>query len=182
MKNLARVGFLATFLVAAAPPGVVASEAPCGTLEGLHARPDCESFAEGTGAAPARCRPPRGEPPASRRSRAPVGSSVEGRAHEPRPGLPARALAAPPEGVARFTGSPVSLDVKDAELGEIVRTLTAGRGLSVVAPPGLAGSVTATLRDVPWDQALDLVLAGNGWGYVREGTVIRIVQRDDPGR
>ena len=82
MKNLARVGFLATFLVAAAPPGVVASEAPCGTLEGLHARPDCESFAEGTGAAPARCRPPRGEPPASRRSRAPVGSSVEGRAHE----------------------------------------------------------------------------------------------------
>jgi type II secretory pathway component HofQ len=42
--------------------------------------------------------------------------------------------------------------------------------------------VTATLRDVPWDQALDLVLAGNGWGFVREGTVIRIVRRDDPAR
>lgn len=56
------------------------------------------------------------------------------------------------------------------------------RGLSVVAPPGLEGTVTATLRDVPWDQALDLVLAGNGWGFVREGTVIRIVRRDDPAR
>ena len=94
----------------------------------------------------------------------------------------ARSLAATPEGAARFVGSPVSLDVKDADLGEVVRSLTAGRGLSVVAPPGLAGSVTATLRDVPWDQALDLVLAGNGWGYVREGKVIRIVRRDDPAR
>ena len=94
----------------------------------------------------------------------------------------ARALEAPPEGAARFTGSPVSLDVKDADLGEVVRTLAAGRGLSVVAPPGLSGTVTATLRDVPWDQALDLVLAGNGWGFVRDGTVIRIVRRDDPAR
>ncbi|MBK9088333.1 MAG: secretin and TonB N-terminal domain-containing protein [Holophagales bacterium] len=91
-------------------------------------------------------------------------------------------LAAPPQGAARFTGSPVRLDVKDADLGEVVRTLTAGRGLSVVSPPGLAGTVTATLRDVPWDQALDLVLAGNGWRFVREGTVIRIVRRDDTSR
>ncbi len=104
-----------------------------------------------------------------------------GDAPSPAPGAP-RPLAAPPEGAARFTGSPVSLDVKDAELGEVVRTLTAGRGLSVVAPPGLKGAVTATLREVPWDQALDLVLAGNGWGFVREGTVIRIVRRGDPGR
>ncbi|MBK9965910.1 MAG: secretin and TonB N-terminal domain-containing protein [Holophagales bacterium] len=92
------------------------------------------------------------------------------------------ALAAPPGGASRFTGNPVSLDVKDADLAELVRSLTAGRGLSVVAPPGLSGTVTATLRDVPWDQALELALAGNGWGYVREGTVIRIVRRSDPGR
>jgi enterochelin esterase family protein len=94
----------------------------------------------------------------------------------------ARTLVAPPEGASRFTGEPVSLDVKDADLAEVVRSLTAGRGLSVVAPPGLSGTVTATLRDVPWDQALDLALAGNGWGFVREGTVIRIVRQGDPGR
>ncbi|MBK6406625.1 MAG: secretin and TonB N-terminal domain-containing protein [Holophagales bacterium] len=69
---------------------------------------------------------------------------------------------------------------KDADLAGVVRSLTAGRGLSVVAPPGLAGTVTATLRDVPWDQALDLVLAGNGWTYVRDGTAIRIVRRGNP--
>ena len=51
----------------------------------------------------------------------------------------ARALEAPPDGAARFTGPPVSLDVKDADLGEVVRSLTAGRGLSVVAPPDLRG-------------------------------------------
>jgi type II secretory pathway component HofQ len=93
-----------------------------------------------------------------------------------------RPLEAPPEGAARFTGTPVSLDVKDADLVEVVRTLTAGRGLSVVAPPDLKGTVTATLRDVPWDQALDLALAGNGWAFVREGRVIRIVRRGDPDR
>lgn len=91
-----------------------------------------------------------------------------------------RALAAPPEGASRFTGAPVSLDVKDADLGEVVRTLTSGRGLSVVSPPDFRGTVTASLRDVPWDQALDLVLAGNGWAFVREGTVVRIFRRS-PG-
>lgn len=94
----------------------------------------------------------------------------------------ARRLAAPPHGAARFGGAPVSLDEKDADLADVVRMLTAGRGLSVVAPPDFRGTVTATLRDVPWDQALDLVLAGNGWRFVREGTVIRIVRRGDPDR
>ena len=98
------------------------------------------------------------------------------------PSTAPRALAAPPAGAERFTGAPVSLDVKDAELADVVRSLTAGRGLSVVAPPGLRGTDTATLRDVPWDQALDLVLAGNGWGFDREGTVVRIVRRDVPDR
>jgi len=98
------------------------------------------------------------------------------------PAPEARPLAAPPSGAARFTGEPVSLDVKDAELDDVVRRLTEGRGLSVVAPPSFRGTVTASLRDVPWDQALDLVLAGNGWAFVREGSVVRIVRRDDPDR
>jgi enterochelin esterase family protein len=98
------------------------------------------------------------------------------------PKVAPRPLEAPPEGAARFSGAPVNLDVKDADLGDVVRTLTAGRGISVVAPPDFRGTATATLREVPWDQALDLVLAGNGWRFVREGTVIRIVRRDDPAR
>lgn len=100
----------------------------------------------------------------------------------PAPASEARPLAGPPSGAARFSGEPVSLDVKDADLTDVVRTLTDGRGLSVVAPPSFRGTVTASLRDVPWDRALDLVLAGNGWAFLREGTVVRIVRRDDPDR
>ena len=87
---------------------------------------------------------------------------------------------APPGRAERFSGLPVTLDVKDADLGWVVRTLTAERGLSVVWPPALAGTVTATLRAVPWDEALHLVLASNGWDFVREGKVVRIVRRDAP--
>jgi len=99
---------------------------------------------------------------------------------EPAPS--ARPLAAPPSGAARFTGETVTLDVKDADLGDVIRRLTEGLGLSVVAPPSFRGTVTASLRDVPWDQALDLVLAGNGWAFLREGAVLRVVRRDDPDR
>lgn len=98
----------------------------------------------------------------------------------PAPGAAPRPLGAAPGGAALFSGEPVTLDVKDADLAEVVRTLTAGRSLSVVGPPGLAGTVTATLRDVPWDEALDLVLASNGWDVVREGKVLRIVRRGTP--
>ena len=74
----------------------------------------------------------------------------------------------------------VSLDVKDADLAGVVATLVSGRGLSVVAPPGLSGSVTATLHDVPWDEALRVVLASNGWDVAREGNVLRLFRRGEP--
>lgn len=88
-------------------------------------------------------------------------------------------LPGPPEGAERRSGAPVSLDVKDADLAEVVRGLVVGRGLSLVLPAGLRGTVTATLRDVPWEQALDLVLSGNGYAFVRDGTVVRVLSREE---
>lgn len=73
----------------------------------------------------------------------------------------------------------VSLDVKDADLGEVVRGLVEGRGVSLLTPADLGGTVTATVTDVPWEQVLDLVLAGNGYAFVREGKVIRVLRRED---
>lgn len=73
----------------------------------------------------------------------------------------------------------VSLDVKDADLGEVLRGLVEGRGVSLVTPPDLKGTVTATVTDVPWEQVLDLVLAGNGYAFVREGKVVRVLRRED---
>jgi len=43
-----------------------------------------------------------------------------------------------------------------------------------VVYPGVRGAVTVSLKDVPWDQALDLILRSNGLGYLREGRVLRV--------
>ncbi len=88
-------------------------------------------------------------------------------------------LPGPPAGAERFSGAPVALDVKDADVHDVIRQVTQGRGFSVVTPPDLKGTVTATLRDVPWDQALDLVLSPLGYGFVVEGKVLRVARREE---
>ncbi len=73
-----------------------------------------------------------------------------------------------------FTGHPVSLDFQDADLRAVLRTFSEISGLNLVIDPTVSGSVDVTLRDVPWDQALDLILRANKLGYVIDGTVVRI--------
>jgi type II secretory pathway component HofQ len=87
-----------------------------------------------------------------------------------KPGHAARAAAAP----SRWTGEPVSLDLKDADLRDVLHTFAELTGLNVVVDPEVHGSVTVRLHDVPWDQALDLIVASNGFGYVFEGNVMRV--------
>jgi type IV pilus assembly protein PilQ len=43
-----------------------------------------------------------------------------------------------------------------------------------VIDPDVRGSVTVRLENVPWDQALDVILKVNGLGYVLEGNIVRI--------
>src|SRR5439155_1241401 len=52
-------------------------------------------------------------------------------------------------------------------------------GLNIVVNPGVSGKVTLKLNEVPWDQALDLILKANGLGYTLEGNVIRIARLAD---
>jgi type IV pilus secretin PilQ/predicted competence protein len=77
-------------------------------------------------------------------------------------------------GDQRFTGHPISLDFKDGDLQDIFRLFADISGLNIVVNPGVAGKVTLKLNEVPWDQALDLILKANGLGYTLEGNVIRI--------
>jgi type IV pilus assembly protein PilQ len=51
--------------------------------------------------------------------------------------------------------------------------------MNVVVNPGVSGKVTLKLNEVPWDQALDLILKANGLGYTVEGNVIRIAKLSD---
>lgn len=68
----------------------------------------------------------------------------------------------------------VTLDVKDADLVEVLQALTKARVPNLVVDPEVRGSVTATFADVPWDQALEAVLRGRGYGTRREGNVLRV--------
>jgi type IV pilus assembly protein PilQ len=73
-----------------------------------------------------------------------------------------------------YTGEPISLNLKDADIKDVLRTFAQLTGLNIAIDPGVTGSVTVDFVDVPWDQALDIILRQNGLSYVLEGNVMRI--------
>lgn len=73
-----------------------------------------------------------------------------------------------------FNGEPLSLNLKDADIKDVLRTFAELTGLNIAIDPGVQGSVTVDFVDVPWDQALDLILRQNGLTWTLEGNVMRI--------
>jgi type IV pilus assembly protein PilQ len=78
------------------------------------------------------------------------------------------------ESQSQFTGEPISLDLKDADIKDVFRTISQLTQLNIVVDPEVRGTVTVQLENVPWDQALDLILKQNGLGYVLENNIMRI--------
>ena len=76
----------------------------------------------------------------------------------------------------QFTGEPISLELKDADIKDVLRTFAKITGLNVVVDPEVSGSVTVQLENVPWDQALDIILRINGLDYVVENNVLRVAK------
>jgi type IV pilus secretin PilQ/predicted competence protein len=74
----------------------------------------------------------------------------------------------------QYFGEPISLDLKDADVREVLRSFAKISGLNVVVQPGVRGTVTVSLDSVPWDQALEIILKTNGLGYELEGNIMRI--------
>jgi type IV pilus assembly protein PilQ len=79
-----------------------------------------------------------------------------------------------PQSPQRYTGHPVSLDFSGADLRSVLRTFAEISGLNIVIDPTIQGTVDVSLRDVPWDQALDIILRANRLGYSVDGTIVRI--------
>lgn len=77
-----------------------------------------------------------------------------------------------------YTGEPISLNLKDADIKDVLRTFAQLTGLNIAVDPDVGGSVTVDFIDVPWDQALDLILRQNGLTYVLEGNVMRVGKID----
>ncbi len=76
----------------------------------------------------------------------------------------------------RFTGEPLSLELKDADVKDVLKTFAGLTGLNIVVDPEVSGSVTVNLTNVPWDQALDIILKINGLDYVVENNVLRVAR------
>jgi type IV pilus assembly protein PilQ len=89
-----------------------------------------------------------------------------------------RAAQAPAPAGQRYTGEPISVNLKDVDLKDFFRLVHEISGLNIVLDPNVKGSLTLVLDDVPWDQALDIVLQNNGLDRRLEGNVLRIATRD----
>src|SRR5713226_9151297 len=91
------------------------------------------------------------------------------------PAQQAPAEAAPAAG--RYTGEPISVNLKDVDLKDFFRLIHEISGLNVVLDPAVKGSLTIVLDEVPWDQALDIVLQNNSLDKQLSGNVLRIATR-----
>ena len=85
------------------------------------------------------------------------------------------ATPAPPSG--RWKGFPVSLSLRDAPLPEVLRSFARLAGFNLVLDPRVQGEVTVELKDVPWDQALHVILKTHGMGAEVDGRVWMVAPR-----
>ncbi len=79
---------------------------------------------------------------------------------------------------AKYTGEPISVNLKDVDLKDFFRLIHEISGLNVVLDPMIHGNLTIVLDDVPWDQALDIVLKNNELSRQLDGNVLRIATVD----
>jgi type IV pilus assembly protein PilQ len=75
---------------------------------------------------------------------------------------------------SRFTGEPISVNLKDVDLRDFFRLVHEISGLNVILDPKITGTLTLVLDDVPWDQALYIVMKNNSLDCQLEGNVLRI--------
>jgi len=82
-----------------------------------------------------------------------------------------QAVSAPP---GKYSGEPISVNLKDVDLRDFFRLIHEISGLNVVLDPTVKGTLTIVLDEVPWDQALDIVLQNNGLDKQLHGNVLRV--------
>ncbi|MBL8610494.1 MAG: type IV pilus secretin PilQ [Myxococcales bacterium] len=76
--------------------------------------------------------------------------------------------------VGRYNGRRIDLDLKDADIHNILRLLADVGRVNIVTADDVSGTITIRMKNVPWDQALDVVLQAKGLGMVRSGNLIRV--------
>lgn len=74
----------------------------------------------------------------------------------------------------RYTGEKISIDLQDADVEHVLRLISEISGYNLILDDDISGKISLKLVDIPWDQALDLVLLQRGLGMVIKGNIMRI--------
>jgi type IV pilus assembly protein PilQ len=78
----------------------------------------------------------------------------------------------------RYTGRRINIDLKDADVHNVLRLLADTGHVNIVTADDVSGTITIRMVNVPWDQVLDVVLQAKGLGMVRQGNLIRVAKLD----
>ncbi len=79
----------------------------------------------------------------------------------------------------QYTGERLSLNFQDIEVRAVLQLLADFTGLNVVVSDSVGGTLTLRLKNIPWDQALDIILQTEGLGQRRNGNVIFIAPQQE---
>jgi type IV pilus secretin PilQ/predicted competence protein len=112
---------------------------------------------------------------ASNTEAAPTPTAAPVAASAPMSQAPGTSSVAP---VGKYSGEPISVNLKDVDLRDFFRLIHEISGLNVVVDPGVKGNLTIVLDDVPWDQALDIVLKNNDLDKQLDGNVLRLATKE----
>lgn len=82
-------------------------------------------------------------------------------------------------GSQRFYGKPVSVQFENAEIAQAINFIAEESGANIVLSGEIRGQISMKLREVPWDQALVIILKSQRLGYMRQGNIIRIASLAD---
>ena len=77
-------------------------------------------------------------------------------------------------GRGKYSGRKISLDLQDADLINVLRLFGDVANLNMIIAPDVRGKVTVRMVNIPWDQAMDIILKMNGLGFVLEDNILRI--------
>ncbi|ULA69640.1 MAG: STN domain-containing protein [Nitrospira sp.] len=75
-------------------------------------------------------------------------------------------------GASRYVGRRISLDFQQADISNVLRLIAEVSGFNIVVGEGVKNKVTMKLANVPWDQALDMLLKMNALGMIRQGNIV----------
>lgn len=107
-------------------------------------------------AAPARAQQPSTQPPSANTTQQQIAGAQE----------------------KKYSGHPITMDFQGVDLRSVLRTFAEISGLNMVIDPDVQGTVDMILTDVPWDQALEVILRGNSLDYTVDGSIVRVAKID----